>query len=325
VGLSYVLDVQGINYNYDQYDTYHKSHPQQPIIGSETASCRCARNIYVTNATACHKDVYSADSCAQNWWSSEATREFVAGGFAWTGFDYKGEPTPYGWPQVSSNDGIIDLAGFPKDTFYYYQSWWIKKTVLHIFPHWNWAGREGQTIDVWAYSNANSVELFLNSNSLGKKTIPNLSHIDWQVPYQPGTLQAKAYDASGTVLTTETIETTGAPASVNVYAEYSGGDIIADGQDVALLIASITDAQGRIVPTATNVINIAVAGQGTLYGVGNGDPSCLESDKGKFRSAFGGLARVIVRTTLQPGAFTVTVTSPGLKSGTVTVETNAPQ
>jgi len=320
VGLSFVLDVQGINYNYGEYDSYRKTHPQQPLIGSETASCTCARSIYVTNDSTCHKDVYSADGCAQEWWTADATRDFVAGGFAWTGFDYKGEPTPYGWPDVNSNFGIIDLAGFPKDTFYYYQSWWTKKPVLHLLPHWNWQGKQGQPINVWAYTNANSVELFLNSNSLGSQTVPVRGHVQWRVPYQPGTLQAKAYDSNKMVIATETVETTGAPTSVSLSIE-DGEGVLADGLDVAMLVAKITDSQGRVVPTATNGITFTVEGQGTLLGVGNGDPSCVESDKGNFRSAFGGLARVIVQSSRQPGIITVTASSTGLASGKASVTT----
>jgi len=318
VGLSYVLDVQGINYNYGEYDSYRKSHPQQPLIGSETASCTCARNIYITNNTICHKDVYSADGCAQDWWTADDTRDFVAGGFAWTGFDYKGEPSPYGWPDVNSNYGIIDLAGFPKDTFYYYQSWWTQKPVLHLLPHWNW--QQGETINVWAYTNANSVELFLNSNSLGKQPVPHRGHVQWRVPYQSGTLQAKGYDGSGAVIATETVVTSGAPASISLSVE-DGAGVVADGQDVAMLAATILDSQGRIVRTATNGITFTVEGQGTLLGVGNGDPSCIEPDKGNFRSAFGGLARVIVQSTRQAGVITITASSAGLASGKASVTT----
>eukprot|EP01123_Difflugia_compressa_P002326 TRINITY_DN13023_c0_g1_i1.p1 TRINITY_DN13023_c0_g1~~TRINITY_DN13023_c0_g1_i1.p1 ORF type:complete len:604 (-),score=124.96 TRINITY_DN13023_c0_g1_i1:7-1716(-) len=132
-----VLDLQGVNYNYGELDPYHKAYPAKPMIGSETASCTGARGIYTTNDTIAHESIFNAHGCAREWWTADATRNFMAGGFAWTGFDYKGEPTPYGWPCINSNFGVIDIAGFPKDTFWYYQSWWINKLVLHVFPHWN--------------------------------------------------------------------------------------------------------------------------------------------------------------------------------------------
>eukprot|EP01012_Entosiphon_sulcatum_P044925 TRINITY_DN597_c0_g2_i1.p1 TRINITY_DN597_c0_g2~~TRINITY_DN597_c0_g2_i1.p1 ORF type:complete len:1020 (+),score=207.47 TRINITY_DN597_c0_g2_i1:110-3169(+) len=148
-----VLDVQGINYNYGEIDQYHKMYPEKPMISSETASCTCARGIYYTNDTAAHKSVYSADGCAVDWWTADATRDFMQGGFAWTGFDYKGETTPYKWPCVNSNFGILDMAGFPKDTYYYYLSWWRpEQPTLHLVPsHWNSEAASPNTTAFGAY------------------------------------------------------------------------------------------------------------------------------------------------------------------------------
>jgi len=320
VGLSFVLDVQGVNYGYGEYDTYHKSHPQQPIIGSETASCTCARNIYVGDDKACHKDVYSADGCATNWWTSAETRDWVAGGFAWTGFDYKGEPSPYGWPDVNSNYGIIDIAGYPKDTFYYYQSWWTNKTVLHLFPHWNWAGSEGKNINVWAYSNAAAVEVSLNGRSFGKKNTPKLGHSEWLIPYQAGTLTATAYNAAGSTIATQTTQTSGSAASVSLNFDAGSSSISADGQDVSLVTASILDSNGRLVPTATNLVSFGVQGPGTILGVGNGDPGCIEPDKGASRSAFGGLVRILVQSMRnQPGTITLTASANGIAGAKLSI------
>jgi len=327
VGVSNAIDIQGINYHYDQYDTYHTSHPQQPMIGSETASCTCARGIYVTNSTAAHKDVYSADSCAKTWWTSNAQRLWIEGGFAWTGFDYKGEPTPYAWPAINSNFGILDIAGFEKDTFWYYQSAWLSSPVLHIWPHWNWVS--GQNVSVWAYTNLPFVELFLNGVSHGKQSVSlNVSNTNaffasWTVSFQAGDLVGKGYDTNGAAVLTQTISTTGAPSAIQLSLEaYAGKNgIIADGQDVAMIAVSVIDAQGRFVPTASNEISFSVSGAGTIFGVGNGDPASHEPDKGNKRSTFNGLARAIVQSTTTPGIINITATSSGLRSASISVTT----
>jgi len=325
VGLSFVLDIQGINYNYGQYDTYHNSHPSQAITGSETASCTCARGIYVTNSTAGHKDVYSCDGCAKAWWTAVAQRAWVEGGYAWTGFDYKGEPSPYAWPEINSNFGIIDIAGFEKDTFWYYQSAWLTTPVLHIWPHWNW--NNGQNVNIWAYTNAPSVELFINGASQGKKTVPlnvtntNAYFASWTVAFAAGTLSAKGYDTNAQTISSQTIQTAGAPSAIELTVESLAGKsgIKADGQDVALLRVAILDAQGNLVPTASNEITFSVSGPGTIFGVGNGDPASHEPDKSNKRSAFNGLARVIVQSTTTAGTISVSASASGLKSASATI------
>jgi len=254
-----------------------------------------------------------------------AQRAWVEGGYAWTGFDYKGEPSPYAWPEINSNFGILDIAGFEKDTFWYYQSAWIPTTVLHIWPHWNWGN--GQNVNVWAYTNAPSIELFINGASQGKKTVPlnvtntNAFFASWTVPFAAGTLSAKAYDSNGQNIATQTIQTAGAAASIDLTVEPLAGKsgIKADGQDVALIRVAILDAQGNIVPTASNEVTFSVSGPGIIFGVGNGDPSSHEPDKSSKRSAFNGLARVIVQSILTGGTITVSASSSGLKSGSVTV------
>lgn len=338
IGLSFVLDVQGVNYNYNEYSIYHKSHPQQPMIGSETASCTCARNIYFTNNSACHLSVFSADSCAEGWWDAVEQSGWIAGGFAWTGFDYKGEPTPYSWPDVNSNFGIIDLAGFEKDTFYYYESWWTQNIVLHLFPHWNWAGMEGEYINVWIYTNVPQAELFLNGSSQGRQTVPADGKVQWMVPYAAGRLIGRGYDNQGRLLATATIHTTGEPAAIQLQVEYGNQGIAADAQDVALIRVEIVDdqvsprldtntksnasVQGLLVRTADNYISFDITGPGIILGVGNGDPSCLEPDKGTGRSAFGGLARVIVQSTTTAGTITLSAASPGLQTAKINIQTS---
>jgi beta-galactosidase len=204
-----------------------------------------------------------------------AARPWLSGVFFWTGFDYRGEPTPFGWPNISSDFGILDTCGFPKDVFYYLQSCWSDKTVLHLVPHWNWPGKEGQDIDVWAYGNCEEVELLLNEKSLGKKTMPKNSHLQWMVKYEPGTLSAKGYNG-GNLIAEDKVETTGASAGIKLTPDRA--TIHADGEDLSMVTVAVTDAQGRMVPTASNLVRFAIGGPGKIIGVGNGDPICHEPD-----------------------------------------------
>ena len=212
---------------------------------------------------------------AETWWSYFAPRPWLSGGFVWTGFDYRGEPTPYSWPCINSHFGILDTCGFPKDNFWYYQSWWIDKPVLHLLPHWNWPDKDGQEIDVRALSNCHEVELFLNGQSLGKQTMKRNSELKWKVKYAPGTLSARGFK-DGKVVAETKVETTGASAAVLLEPDRS--TLNADGEDVSVITVSVRDAQGRIVPDASNPVEFALDGPGTILGVGNGDPSSHEPD-----------------------------------------------
>jgi beta-galactosidase len=203
-----------------------------------------------------------------------AARPFLSGLFFWTGFDYRGEPQPYGWPQVSSQSGIVDLCGFPKDMFYYLKSWWTDEPVLHIFPHWNW--KEGDTINVWAYSNCEEVELFLNAKSLGRKHMPQNSHLEWPVVYEPGILRVQGLK-SGKDAVSYQIATTKEPAQITLNTDRSS--VNADGEDVSVVTVQVNDSEGRIVPTANNEIVFQLSGPGQIIGTGNGDPSSHEADK----------------------------------------------
>ncbi|MGB6133392.1 MAG: beta-galactosidase GalA [Acidobacteriaceae bacterium] len=312
-GVSKSLDVEGINYNLGQIDDYHRSHPQQPLIGSETASTVSTRGVYITDTLRNWVSAYDVNNppwaeLAEEWWPFYASREFLAGGFAWTGFDYRGEPTPYGWPSVSSQFGIVDTCGFPKDNFYYYKSWWGKDPVLHLFPHWNWEQREGEPIRVWVHSNLDEVELLLNGASQGRQKVKPLQHLEWSVKYAPGMLEARGYK-NGVLALTEKRETTSDPVSIRLTADRTTID--ADGEDIAILRVEALDEQGRPVPTADALIHFTVTGDGKLIGVGNGDPNCQESDKGPKRSLFNGLAQVIVQGTKTPGTITVTANRGG--------------
>jgi beta-galactosidase len=302
-----VLDVMGFNYNLDEHDAYHKAHPKQPSVGSETASTVATRGIYSTDKLRNWVSAYDLNyprwaETAEQWWKFYATREWLAGGFAWTGFDYRGEPTPYGWPSINSQFGIVDMCGFPKDDFYYYKAWWGTEPVLHLFPHWNWDERLGEPISVWVHSNLDEVELFLNGKSQGSQKVQPLTHLEWKVKYEPGVLEARGRK-NGKIVLTEKRETTGEPVAIKLTADRT--EINADGEDVALLRVEALDKQGRPIPTADYTISFRITGEGALLGVGNGDPNCQESDKEPKRSLFSGLAQVIVQSMRTPGTITV--------------------
>ena len=322
------LDVMGFNYNLKVHDEWHKAHPRKPSVGSETASTISTRGIYETDKLRNWVSAYDLNhtawsQLAEEWWKFYAAREWLAGGFAWTGFDYRGEPTPYGWPSVSSQFGIVDTCGFPKDNFYYYKSWWGSEPVLHLFPHWNWDQRNGEPISVWVHSNLDSVEVFLNGKSQGSKKVEPLTHLEWKIPYEPGVLEARG-TKDGKVVLTEKRETTGEPASIRLTPDRN--EINADGEDVVVLTVEALDQQGRPIPTADYPIHFKVSGKGALIGVGNGDPNCQESDKEPMRSLFNGLAQVIVQANRTPGkitveAFTKDYPPPKLPSTQVTITT----
>jgi len=302
-GVSEALDIIGFNYNLNFPDDYHRKNPTRPVFGSETASAVSTRGVYSTDPLRNTLSAFDTNQpgwgeTAETWWKFYATREWEAGGFAWTGFDYRGEPTPYGWPSINSQFGIVDMCGFPKDTFYYYKAWWGKEPVLHLFPHWNFEGKEGEMIPVWVHANLDEVELFLNGESQGKQKVAPLSHVEWKVKYEPGVIEARG-SKGGNVVLTEKRETTGPTVAIRLAADRT--EIGADGEDVAIVRVEAVDKDGRPVPTASNLIGFKVSGDGTLIGVGNGDPNCQESDKDAKRSLFNGLAQVILQSTRHPG------------------------
>jgi beta-galactosidase len=336
-GLSQVVDVQGFNYAgggeqhlAERIDEFHRKFPQQPTVGSETGSTVSTRGIYQNDKAKGYVSAYDLNYppwafTAEHWWSVYDERPFLSGGFAWTGFDYRGEPTPYGWPCISSHFGILDTCGFPKDIFFYYQAWWGSKPVLHLLPHWNWSGKEGQEIDVWCFTNLDSVELFLNGKSLGTKQVKRASHLEWKVKYAPGTLEARG-SKNGQVVLTDRRETTGAPAKLVLRPDRQR--IAADGEDLSVITVEVVDAQGRVVPTASNGVSFKIAGPARLIGVGNGDPSCHEPDKPAWptearRSAFNGLSMAIVQALKQPGEIRVEASAAGLESASVVIEAEA--
>ncbi|HTU33786.1 MAG TPA: beta-galactosidase GalA [Candidatus Acidoferrum sp.] len=338
-GISEVVDVQGFNYAGQggnggvhmgkNIDDFHVKFPQQPTVGTESASDYSTRGIYVTDKQKGYVSAYDVNHPGytlplEGCWKVFAERAFLAGSFGWTGFDYRGEPSPYGWPCVSSHFGAVDTCGFPKDDYFYYQSVWLPKPMVHLFPHWNWEGKEGQPIEVWCYSNLGDVELFLNGKSLGAKRVEKYSHAQWNVNYAPGVLEARA-SSNGTVVVSAKRETTGAAHGIVLRPDRS--TISADGEDVSVIAVEIVDRQGRVVPTAMNEVSFQLSGPGRLIGVGNGDPSCHEPDKpGSFtearRSAFNGLCMTFAQSLKHPGAIQISASSPGLEPATIAIHAN---
>ena len=339
-GISLGVDVQGFNYLHNgDLDRFHAGNPNKPAIGTEEGCAFSTRGIYEN--TAHYRTAYDTNkpgygATAEEWWKYYSARPWAGGAFYWTGFDYRGEPFPFGWPNISSEFGILDTCGFPKDVFYYYQSWWSDKVVLHLMPHWNWEGKEGQDVDVRCFSNCQEVELFLNGVSLGRKPMPKNSHLQWMVKYAPGTLLARGY-RDGKQIAEEKVETTGAPAAVKLTADRAA--IRADGEDAAVITVGIVDGQGRPVPVAANLVRFALAGPGAIIGVGNGDPVSHEpdvflpdtsqrpgaADQLVFspwqRRVFNGLAQVIVQAGMDPGKVVLAASSDGLAGATLEIAT----
>lgn len=328
-GINEVIPVRGFNYREYAVADYHKDHPDQPLIGTEMGSTVTTRGVVEKDTVRGYlpdQDITAPwwASKAETWWKLAAPNNYWLGGFVWTGFDYRGEPTPFKWPNINSHFGIMDVCGFPKNLYYYYQSWWTDKDVLHISPHWNhtveW-GKPAKEIEVWVNTNADNVELYLNGKSLGKKDMPRYGHLNWQVPYQPGKLEAIAYK-KGKRLTAK-IETTGQAAEV-VLTPYKT-TLLADGRDVSVINISAVDKEGREVPDADNMIHFTIEGEGKIIGVGNGDPSSHEADKcmeGMWqRSLFNGKCQVIVQSTKQSGNIKLVATSTGLWSGSTDIIT----
>ena len=316
-----VCDVMGYNYMDPGAEAYHKAHPEKPVVGTETVSAVCTRGIYITDHEKGYVGSYdpyttTGRASAEGWWSFCNSRPWLSGGFVWTGFDYRGEPSPNEWPNINSQYGIIDTCGFPKDAFYYYQSWWTSQPVLHLFPHWNWPGMEGKEIAVWVYSNLDKVELLLNGQSLGAKEMKKDSHLAWIVKYAPGAIEARGFK-DGKLAMTAKRETTGPAVKLAMNADRR--EVSADGQDVAVFAVEVHDAQGRVVPIADNVVTFRVSGEGKPIGVGNGDPTDHESDKGTSRKAFSGLCMALVQSTKTAGNITVEATSAGLAPASITI------
>ena len=313
ITLADVIDVRG--FDPKNYDDYHAANPDRPMLALETGYDLTTRGIYADDEAKGHHSSY--DTSADETWRRIAETDYVAGGFVWNGMDYRGEPFPFDWPVITAQYGFMDTCAFPKDNYYYYQSSWSDETVLHLFPHWNEPPvAEDGTVEVRSFTNCESVELFLNGESRGQKEREPYSGLSWDVAWKPGALEAKCI-RNGEVVAETRRETTGAPAAIALGLDRS--TIHADGEDVSLVKVSIVDAEGRTVPTAANDVQFRLEGPGEIIGVGNGDPSSHEADKSIQRSAFNGLALVIVQAAKEPGVIRLTAESPGLETGTVQI------
>jgi beta-galactosidase len=336
-GFGAILDVPGLNYRVHLYEEAYNLFPQGMILGSETASTVSSRGIYKfpveMGFNKIHDDLqsssYDVEYCS---WSNLPDDDFalqddkpwVIGEFVWTGFDYLGEPTPYDnyWPSRSSYFGILDLAGLPKDRFYLYRSRWnTKEETLHILPHWNWKGREGEKTPVFVYTNYDSAELFVNGKSQGiqKKNNSSNQHryrLMWlDVVYEPGEVKVVAFDDKGVAVAQKSIKTAGAPHHILLEADRR--TIIADGQDLSFVTATIVDKEGIPVPNATNRLNFEVSGEGNFKAVCNGDATSLEMFHLPTMEAFSGKLVIIVASTNQAGDIHLKVTGKGLKQGEI--------
>lgn len=331
------LDIIGFNYHVQDYDSVKEWYPNMPFIGSETASSLNSRGFYIHPSTKInvvperwdaphqtdHHQCSAYDNSRAPWatlheeaWVAVRDRDFCAGTFIWTGFDYLGEPTPYSWPSRSSYFGIVDLCGFPKDCYYMYRSEWTNNPTLHLFPHWNW--NVGDKIDMWVYYNtADEVELFLNGKSLGKRTkTSDRLHAIWEnVEFEAGEITAIGYK-NGKEILRHSRKTAGKAEKIVLTADRKV--LKADGYDLAYVTVECTDAKGNLVPTAMNQLYFEVDGVGELVGVDNGNAAGGESLKGNKMKLFNGKAIAIVRTKRnESGKITLKVTSDDMESATV--------
>ncbi len=337
------LDLVGYNYAHNDYPGFQQRLPGKKFIGTETVSALETRGYYDLHPastvirrwpTAWDKPfttgnpdltVSAYDNVSAPWgstheetWKIIKKYDFLSGQFIWTGFDYLGEPTPYPWPARSSYFGIIDLAGFPKDSYYMYQSEWTNQPVLHIFPHWNW--KKGDTVDVWAYYNqADEVELLLNGKSLGIRSKKDDDlHVMWRVVYEPGILKAISRKNGQTVLTSE-IKTAGPAAAIVLTADRT--TIHADETDLSFVTARIVDAEGNTVPGSDNLVNFTTSGEGRVIATDNGNETSMESFQSPQRKAFHGLCLAVLRPTAKGGDIKLTATATGLKTASIIITT----
>jgi len=356
-GLADAVDIPAWNYKPQHYHTFKKEHPHWKMYGSETASAVSSRGIYKfpveMNASVKHPDLQlsSYDNGNVAWgclpdkeFALQEVNDFMYGEFVWTGYDYLGEPSPYNeeWPTRSSYFGLVDLAGIPKDRYYLYQSQWSEsEKVLHVLPHWNWEGREGQRTPVMVYTNYDSAELFVNGKSMGKKrkgeydaTKDFATDFDqWQsgdnqwallekyrliwreVTYQAGEIKVVAYDSKGKAIAEKQIKTAGKPYAIRLTAEKTQVGI----EDIAFVKAEVVDKEGNVCPTATHTLTIEVSGAGTFKAAGNGDATNLEPFSKPLRSLFSGAAMIYVEPN-QKGRLIVKSTCKGLIQAEVSIE-----
>lgn len=340
-GFAAMLDIPGLNYRAHLYDEAYERLPQNIILGSETSSTVSSRGVYKfpveRKAGAMYDDhqssSYDLEYC--NWsnipdidFARAEDHEWTIGQFVWTGFDYLGEPSPYdtnAWPNHSSMFGIIDLASIPKDRYYLYRSVWNKEAeTLHILPHWNWEGREGEKIPVFVYTNYPSAELFINGKSYGRQTkhkngtVENRYRLMWHdAVYQPGEVRVVAYDEQGNPVAEKTVRTAGKPHHIELVTDRSS--LQADGKDLAYVTLRIVDKDGNLCPNDGRLVSFKVKGAGKYRASANGDPTCLDLFHKPEMHAFGGMLTVIVQSGEKTGEIELQATAKGIKTGTIRI------
>lgn len=327
------LDVVGFNYIVqNDVDNRKKANPDWKIVGTEETTGCGTRGVYFESKEQPGHMVSmnrgtkpGVENVIERGWKFYDERPWAAGLFYWTGFDYRGEPNPLGYPAHDSEFGILDYCGFMKDEAWYLKSVWTDKPVLHIFPHWNLQGHEGETVEVWAYSNCDEVELIVNGKKLGRQTMPKNGHLKWQAVYQPGKVVAIGYK-NGKRMLTKQVETT--KPAYKIVMKTDRQTISADGRDVAVVTVEVQDAKGRIVPDACPMLTFKLAGDGRILGVGNGDPSYLGADHPDHNDchefsipAFNGLAQVIIQSSRHSSALQLRGEANKLKTGELTINT----
>lgn len=331
--LADAVEVVGINYLLHQHDDFRRKRPRTPVYSAETHCVLSTRGVYETDASTYRFGCYDEDltpwgASARATWRHLRDRPHLAGLFVWTGFDYRGEPTPHGWPCTGAQFGQMDQCGFEKDAFWLHKAWFdaAGPAFVHVMPHWTWPGREGQPIRVRAIANCDAAELLLNGRSLGRKRVDPIEMAEWLVPYEPGVLAVVAYRSGGPAVEAR-VETTGPAAALGLEVHPTFTEMAAtmpaDGAFAIPVTVFAVDATGRRVPTASDRVSFAVSGPGRLIGVGNGDPTCHESDKGASRSLFNGLAQAIVQTTSAPGEITLAASAEGLAPATLRLVSTA--
>jgi beta-galactosidase len=310
-------------------DERKRMNPSWKIVGTEETTGCGTRGVYFNtepyHMVAMNRDTthHHVENVIERGWQFYADRPWAAGIFYWTGFDYRGEPNPLSYPATDSEFGILDYCGFWKDEAWYLRSWWTNEPTLHVFPHWNLTGHEGEEIELWAYSNCDEVELTVNGKRMGRQAMPPGGHLKWKAVYQPGKVVATGYK-NGRRILTETISTTKPAAKIVLKADRYV--INADGRDVAVVTAEVHDSKGRIVPDACPQLTFHIKGDAHIIGAGNGDPAYLGADhpqdincKEFQMPAFNGLAQVLIQSGHEASTLTLTATADGLTMGTLTV------
>ena len=333
-GSELIKGVDVVGYNYiSQNDVVNRrlQHPEWRIVGTEKFTGCGTRGVYFNSPDVpgrmrsmnFDEKGYGVENVIERGWRFYAEHDWAAGAFFWTGFDYRGEPNPLTYPATDSEFGILDYCGFWKDEAWYLKSWWTDEPVLHIFPHWNLQGHEGEEIELWAYSNCEEVELTVNGRDLGRQTMPRNGHLKWKAVYQPGKVVAVGYK-NGRRIMSKTIETTKPAAKIVLRSDRQTID--ADGRDLAVVTVEIQDIEGHIVPDASPLLTFCLDGDGRILGVGNGDPSYLGADHPQGKDcktfvipAFNGLAQVLVQSSHSPAVLTLTASAEQLNNGNLTI------